>query len=149
MDAKTIAHYTKLPLKEVKRYLTMDARDVFADEAFIEFMHSLDQEYLEQTLPLAREAYNTRLPDVEVSMRARYGLDNTPMSAFTLGNWVVGMLQFPSRGTVLAEMHDRLPPGVIREYLPTFLDALTAMPEGVQEWQQALCLLSFPLMKQR
>jgi acyl carrier protein phosphodiesterase len=68
------------------------------------------------------------------------------MSPFTLGNWVVGILEYPEEAKKLIEMHRRVPHQALVDNLPGILEILNEMPRGRAEWQKALCLLAFPLM---
>ena len=146
MNAETIASYTGLSLSEVQRFFKMGAFDVYKDANYIKVLKSLDKAYLEATLPAARAAYETHIDAFKDEVKARYGLDRAPMSSFTLGNWVVGVLQYPASAHEILGMHKGIKGEVISGSLQDLLDMLNDMPQGSEKWQQALCLLAFPLM---
>jgi hypothetical protein len=146
MDAKTIAHYTGLEETDVNRFLRMYTVDVYKDKTYLAAVQELDKAYLEKTLQLARSAYEQHIETFKDEVKARYGLTKAPMSAFTLGNWVVGVLQYPASAGEILNLHKGIKGEVISGSLQDLLDMLNDMPEGAEQWQQALCLLSFPLM---
>jgi hypothetical protein len=146
MDAKTIAHYTGLEQSDVVRFLKMSTVDVYKDKAYLAAVKSLDKDYLESTLQLARAAYERHIDAFKAEVKDRYGLNKAPMSAFTLGNWVVGVLQYPASAGEILNLHKGIKGEVISGSLQDLLDMLNDMPQASAEWQQALCLLSFPLM---
>lgn len=146
MTIEQIASYTGLAPRTIDRLLQMGTTHIYQDDDYIAALEGLDKAYLEDTLPLARDAYESRLDEFAQEIAERYGVDSEPMSPFTLGNWVVGMLQYPSHAAKMIEMHERVPRVAVRESLHHLLLMLDDMPEGAQQWQQALCLLSFPLM---
>lgn len=146
MNAETIAHYTGLSLSEIQRFSKMGASEIYKDPAYTKVLKTLDKAYLEATLQLARTAYEQHIDSFKDEVKARYGLTKTPMSSFTLGNWVVGVLQYPASAHEILNMHKGIKGEVIAGSLQDLLDMLNDMPEGAAQWQQALCLLSFPLM---
>jgi len=146
MTIEQIASYTGLAPRTIDRLLQMGTIHIYQDDDYIAALEGLDRVYLEDTLPLARDAYESHLDDFTQEIAERYGVDSEPMSPFTLGNWVVGMLQYPSHAAKMIAMHERVPRVAVRESLHHLLRMLDDMPEGTQQWQRALCLLSFPLM---
>lgn len=146
MNTETIAHYTGLELSEIQRFSKMGAFDIYKDPAYIKALKSLDKAYLESTLQLARMAYEKHIGEFKDEVKARYGLDKAPMSAFTLGNWVVGVLQYPASAHEILNLHKGIKGEVFSGSLQDLLDILNDMPQGSAQWQQALCLLAFPLM---
>jgi hypothetical protein len=146
MNIETIAHYTGLSISEIQRYSKMGAYDIYKDEAYVKALKGLNKAYLESTLQLARAAYEEHIDSFKDEVKARYGLSKAPMSAFTLGNWVVGVLQYPASANEILNLHKGIKGEVISGSLQDLLDMLNDMPEGAAEWKQALCLLSFPLM---
>lgn len=146
MDAHKIAAYTQINIAQIERYLQMSARAIYEDPFYNQMLHSLDREFLIDTLPLARKAYEAHLPAFAADLQARYRLPNMPMSAFTLGNWVLGVLEYPNTAPEIITMHGRVPGEVIANNLEDLLQFLGDMPQGSTAWQQALCLLAFPLM---
>lgn len=146
MDTQKIAAYTGLDSKVIQRFMTMSAQNIYADADYLAALQSLDKHYLKDTLPAARKAYEAHLGEFNDAIHERYGLTTDLMSAFTLGNWVVGILEYPAEARKLVEMHNHVPTGAILDNLPGILDILNEMPQGTREWQKALCLLAFPLM---
>jgi len=146
MDASDIATTVGLPEATIKRLMGLAPADLLQDPEYLDLLHELDRELLEETLPMARSAYEEGLPAFSASLNARYGLADTPMSAYTLGNWVVGALQYPDHTSQILKMHDRVPGEAVRNGLEDLLGMLSTMPKGSREWQRALCALSLPLM---
>lgn len=146
MDAQTIAHYTGLQTSDVNRFLKMSTVDVYKDKTYLAAVKQLDKSYLESTLQMARAAYERHIDAFKDEVKARYGLTKAPMSSFTLGNWVVGVLQYPASAGEILNLHKGIKGEVISGSLQDLLDMLNDMPQGSSQWQQALCLLSFPLM---
>lgn len=146
MNTKTIANYTGLRADKIDRFVKMSTTQIYNDADYQDFLKTLDREFLIETLPLARQAYENNLPKFTAELQDRYRLPNMPMSAFTLGNWVVGVLEYPSTAGEIINMHGRVPAEVITNSLEELLEFLDDMPKGSAEWQQALCLLAFPLM---
>lgn len=146
MNVQQIANYTGLDNNVIQRFMTMGAQNIYADADYVSALQSLDKGYLKETLPAARRAYEAHLGEFNDSIHERYGLTTDLMSAFTLGNWVVGILEYPTEARKLVEMHNHVPSGAILDNLPGILDILNEMPHGTREWQKALCLLAFPLM---
>jgi hypothetical protein len=146
VNSEIIAHYTGLNPSEIKRFSQMSAHDIYRDAVYVAVLKSLDKAYLESTLQLARAAYEKHIDAFKDEVKARYGLNKTPMSALTLGNWVVGVLQYPASAHEILKLHNDIKGEVFSGSLEELLDMLNEMPKGAAEWQQALCLLSFPLM---
>lgn len=146
MDAHTLSKYTGLREEKIKRYSTMSTQAIYTDADYLNHLHTLDREFLIETLPLARKAYEEHLPDFAADLQDRYRLPNMPMSAFTLGNWVLGVLEYPTTAPEIIKMHGNVPGEVVANNLEDLLQFLGDMPHGSAEWQQALCLLAFPLM---
>lgn len=146
MEAQVLSRYTGVPTKQINRLLSMSGQTMAKDPEFINLLNSLDKDHLEETLPEARAAYEKGLPAFERHLHQQYGLETTPMSAFTLGNWVVGALQFPQYTNKIMEMHENIPREVFVNELPRLLDMLDHV-RGGREWQRALCVFSLPLMR--
>lgn len=102
---------------------------------------------LHDSLPHARNAYERSLPRFTQILKEKYGLSNTPMSAFTLGNWLVGFLRYPESIADMPKLHQRVP-AAFREMLPEMLKMLDNVPHGAQ-WQKALALMALPMMAVR
>lgn len=148
MDSNVISQYTGMALPTVDRLLQMKAERIYEDPVYLLALESLDKTFLEATLPLARKAYEGHLQEFSTQLQQKYRLSVNPMSAFTLGNWVVGILQYPNEARKLMGMHTALNGEIIADGLPELLAMLEGMPRGSREWQQALCLLAFPLLTQ-
>lgn len=147
MNADAISHYTKLPLKEVQYWVNQSSLIVYNDKKYIAALKQIDVEYLQKTLPLVHQVYKETLPSLKEEMAEEFNISVHLMSAKTLGDWVVGVLRYPESSHELRSKHKKLNGQVIHDVLPTLLEILGDLPEGAEEWQQALCLLSFPLMK--
>ena len=146
MNAEKIASYTQLPLNEVNRLRTMSAQEVFADKAYLRALKQIDRHFLEETLQEARKAYALHMDEFKAEIQSRYGISSEPMSAFTLGNWVVGVLQYPDQVKELMNMHGNVGGEVFAGSMEQVLTILEDMPHGTREWQQAMCMLAFPMM---
>jgi hypothetical protein len=147
MNNKDLAQYIGVPIEKVDYVLSMSGAEIVKDEIFVGMLKSVDRDLLERTLPQAREAYEKGLPAFETMLQKRYGLSNTPMSAYTLGNWVVGALQFPDYIDTILNMHADIASEVFVGGLPDLLDMVANVPDGGHEWQRALCIFSIPLMR--
>jgi hypothetical protein len=146
MNASEISAYTGLSESTVQRFLTMSVQNVYEDKDYIAALKLLNRDVLQNTLPAARTAYENHLEEFSDAIRSRYNLDSDVMSAFTLGNWVVGILEYPDQAKKLINMHARVPHQALVEHLPGILRILDEMQQGRTEWQKALCMLAFPLM---
>jgi|GEM_PF-1787379 len=145
----TLAQYIGIPTTSVSRIIKMQQTKIYEDKDYKEWINKLDSTSLHNTLPHARSAYDKHLPDFVQILQTRYGMKDTPMSAYTLGNWLVGFLQYPSALANLAEMHNRIPQRAFREMLPQLISMLDEMPAGRADWQRALSLLALPLLAPR
>jgi hypothetical protein len=146
MNNNEIAQIINIPTSTLKRFMSLPGKKLLKDPEYIAILKDLDRELLEATLADARNAYEKGLPAFSEQLAARYGLDSTPMSAYTLGNWVVGALQYPENTDQILKMHDRVPGEAISGGLTDLLHMLDNLPAGAQEWQRALAVLSLPLM---
>ncbi|MCA9902210.1 MAG: hypothetical protein KC547_00020 [Anaerolineae bacterium] len=144
----TLAQYTKLPKAEIDRLLALSQDEIYNDATYLNQVRQLDAEYLYDTLPAARDIYAQYVPQYNQILSERFGLHNSVMSAFTLGNWLVGFLQFPTTLDGLSKFHKRLPKDAMAELLPDMLSVLDDMPQGSADWQKALALLSLPMLSQ-
>ncbi len=147
MNVNELSYYIGAPTSLLDSLLSMQGREIIRDKRFVDLLRSVDKDLLEKTLPEARAAYAAHLPDFSNQLSKRYGLANTPMSAYTLGNWVVGALQFPDYLDTILDMHADIATEVFVGGLPELLAIVDEMPKAGGEWQRALCLLSIPLMK--
>lgn len=146
MDVQMIAYYTGLSEQEVRRFLSRPAADTYRDPAYIKTLEQLDQGYLKRTLGMVRDYYDQHLGEFAAELENRYQISRGAMSGFTLANWVIGFLDYPDYAIDLLERHAKLPAEVFDGGLEDLLSLMDGMPEGREQWQQALCLLAFPLM---
>ena len=148
MNASQIAQITGLPETKINQYLnSMTAAEIYRDTTYIKALKQLDKDYLNRTLISARKVYENHLQEFTVAIAKRYGINSEPMSPFTLGNWVVGVLEYPDHAGNLLEHHRRIPSEAFTGSMDELLAFLDDMPDGGETWKQALCLLAFPLMK--
>lgn len=147
--SQILAHYTGMPSSEVVRLLGMSQRDIYEDSAYKRMVEQLPSTILYETLPQARAAYERYLPQFAEILAMRYGMKNTPMSAFTLGNWLVGFVEQPTAIINLSKIHSRLPQQAVIEMLPEMIGMLDGMSEGRENWQRALALMALPLAARR
>lgn len=148
MFAHMLANYIGTDAEEIERLLGMSQNDIFADPTYVYWVRSLPQERLDRTLALARDNYATHMPEYHQHLAAQYGMPQPKMSAYTLGNWLVGYLQYPDMVVELPSIHHRLPREAVIDMLPTMLETLGEMPEGAADWQRALAVLALPLAAQ-
>lgn len=146
---KTIAHYSGLPVNQINRLLNMRQSQIYADVQYQSWVDALDSQLLYDTLNYAREAYENNLGVFHKILKDQYNLNNTPMSSYTLGNWLVGFVQVPSKLSELVKMHNNLPLEAVMNMLPQMITMLDEMPEGREEWQKALALIALPLAATR
>ena len=146
MLTKTLADYIGTRESTIEDLLQLSPTQIYQSEAYQALVAKLDRDLLHQTLPEARGAYEQGLPRFKREMGKSYDFDRSPMSAFTLGNWLVGFLQQPDALNTLPKFHGDVPRPVMREGLPHLLSILDRMGQGRQEWQQALAVLSLPLV---
>lgn len=147
--AAVLAHHIGVEQRKVERLLALTQEQVYQDAEYRAWIESLEVERLNQLLPLARAAYEKHLATFTERLSERYNMPNTPMSAFTLGNWLVGFLQYPSQIADLARIHQRLPRQAVLEMLPEMIAMLDEMPEGRAEWQRAFAVMTLPLAAKR
>lgn len=145
MLEQTLATHIGVSQAEVSRLLKMKQSQIYTDPNYQRWLHSLDAARLNDTLQLARAAYEKKLPYFTNLLKTDYGLADTPMSAFTLGNWVVGFLQYPEQISDLARMHNKLPREAVVRMLPEMIGMLDDLPQARAEWQRALALMALPL----
>lgn len=146
MNAQRIAHYTGLSKRVVEGLLSLTSREIYRERRYLDALRQVDVSLLEDTLFEARSVYQDHLPAFTDMLSNQYGVDTTPMSPFTLGNWVVGMLHYPEQAEQLIDMHASLNRQVFVDNVETLVGYLDEMGRGRESWQQALVLLSLPLM---
>ncbi len=130
----------------LQRFLSMEATALYEDDEYMSLVRSLNRNLMEETLPEVRAAYEKHLPGFVDEIKKQYQLKDNPMSAYTLGNWMVGILRYPETTNTLLNMHTRVPSQMIIDGLPHLLSFLDEVERGGAEWQRALCILSIPLM---
>lgn len=145
LTIQTIATYTNLSLSEVKRLLSLSPDEIARDPDYMELVHSLDSARLEASLQEARKAFLQGLQPIADNMMHQYQLTHNPMSAYTLGNWLVG---FSESGdiTMFQGLHTDLPLDMIATYLPPIIGTLDTMTEGRNYWQHALSVMAISLL---
>ena len=147
MDA-ILSRYIGVSPGKVARLLTLSQQQVYADQEYLGWVNQLDAERLYDTLQYARSVYEAYMPEFSQHLSNQFGMHKTVMSAYTLGNWLVGFLQFPNTINGLTRMHQHIPRQAIADLLPRMLEVLQEMPEGGREWQRALAILSLPLLSE-
>jgi hypothetical protein len=146
MDAERIARYTKLPTHLVRDFLSRNPVDVYRDPQYVRALYRMDLPYLRATLPIVRSYYDEHLDSFAEDLEQRYHIQRGAMSSFTLGNWVVAFLDYPEYALNMLQRHEHLPPQLFDGGLEDLMTLLEGLPKGREQWQQALCLLTFPLM---
>jgi hypothetical protein len=144
--AGVIAHYCTLSKRDVADLLRMTPEQVINDKRFTRAVDQFDVDHLLSTLPEAREVLQVHLPPITEQMTANYDMENNPMSAYTLGNWIVGFAERPEQMSMLLEIHNRLPAGIFADYLPDLLAIYTHMEHHGEDWQRAMAVISIPLV---
>lgn len=134
------------PRAAVERLLAMSQSEIYEDAEYRHWVSQLHPAPLHRTLGYARQAYDRHLSQLAKILRDEYGFVNVPMSAFTLGNWLVAFLAYTESLSDMTRIHARLPQAAVARLLPEILNALGEMPEGAQEWQRALAVLTLPLL---
>jgi len=146
MTAEEVARYCKVPAHLIRDWMGRSPSDVYRDQQYIRTLYRLDLPYLRATLPRVREFYAENLDSFAEDMEQRYQIARGAMSSFTLGNWVVAFLDHPEYSLNMIERHNHLPSELFGGGLESLMLMLEDLPEGKEQWQQALCLLTFPLM---
>ncbi len=149
MVAAVLARYIGVEQNKIERLLALSQAQIYQDAEYQAWIAELNVEQLNDFLPLARAAYEKHLATFTEHLRKCYDMVNTPMSAFTLGNWLIGFLQYPSQISDLSRIHQRLPRQAVLEMLPEMIAMLDDMPEGRAEWQRAFALMALPLAAKR
>lgn len=146
MDTHQIAKYCNLPIEQVDYFFSLPPEEIYRDEQYVRALYRLDLPRLRMTLPMVRSYYDEHLDEFATCMERTYHIQRGAMSAYTLGNWVVAFLDYPENALSMLEKHSHLPPEMFNGGLEELLNLLDGLPEAQQAWQQALCLLAFPLM---
>lgn len=145
----TLADYIGVETRDVQRLLRMKQSRIYDDPTYQAWIAKLDANQLHQSLNEARAAYEKMLPQFSQQLSERYNMNNTPMSPFTLGNWLVGFLQYPDAIRELSQKHNRLPREAVIDMLPEMLSMMNGMKQGRADWQKALALMALPLAAER
>lgn len=142
---EVLVRSTGLPPEEVVRMLSLGTNALSLDPAYLALVARLSGAMLEFTLPAAYALLNERIPPINQRMTEEYGLTRSPMSADTLGNWLVSFARSPRMLWLLPVLHSTLVPAMITRYLPEIIATLDDMGEGRAEWQKALAILGLLL----
>lgn len=142
MQPQAIAGYMGLTVKDVDQLLALSPAAVYDDPIYQEVVASLDPTLLRTTLGQVRDIYAAGLDPI----KEKYGLSDTIMSGFTLGNWVLGFLTSPNHLNDMLERHANIPPQAIEDALPELVDLLEDLDDGRAEWQRVLVTFSLPLI---
>jgi hypothetical protein len=146
MLVPTLADCIGISDAEVQRLLSLRSRALLEDNVYLDLIDSLDKEYLRTTLDGARDAYEEGIPVIKREFREAFNFDGSPMSSYTLANWLLGYLEYSGQLTQLGQLHAHIPPEIIKGGLPILLDSLNTMPSGSAAWQRALSILAIPLL---
>lgn len=144
MLAAKLAHHLNIPATEIERLLALPGESLYDNDVYQTLVADLDAAQIEATAQYARQAYNDHLPPI----KAKYGLSDTIMSAYTLCNWVLGYIMYPDKLPDLLARHRRIPVETMRAALPELIDLLDDLPKGREAWQRALIVFSLPLIAQ-
>jgi len=147
--AKILASYSHLPEAQIEDWLSQPSQVLLSDKNYYQAINKLNSNLLYQSLPEVREVYAQGLPAFQQAVTERYQLDFSVMSAYTLGNWLLGFLQHPEQLDMLVDRHLNLPLNVLRAEAPALLSLLDNMSQNRQEWQKALALFMLPLLAER
>lgn len=140
-----LANYIGVPITEIQRLTQLSVEQILQDKVYISWLKSLDLDYLIETLPNVRASYEQHLPEFREKLESNYRLENNPMSAYTLANWLLGYLRYPQSLPELVKIHRKIPTNAIRETSPELLQMLDYMGEGQAMWQKALAVFLIPL----
>ncbi|MCA9914411.1 MAG: hypothetical protein KC496_13745, partial [Anaerolineae bacterium] len=127
MDASTIAYYTGLSEELVAEYLRLSAQEIYSDPQYIKALYALDKKYLRNTLGMVRDFYEAHLSEFADNLENRYHISRGSMSGFTLGNWVVGFLDYPEYAADLLKKHTNLPAEVFHGGLEDLLGLMDGL----------------------
>lgn len=146
MNKHYLAVYLGLRDAEVDRLLHLKAPALYQDESYLKLVESLNYRLLENTLLDARSVYDEHLPELVDYLRNEYNYQGKPMTALTLGNWLLGFLHNHQNLHMLHKMHAHIPMEIIEHGLPKILEMLGYIRQGGKEWQRAMAVLSLPLL---
>lgn len=144
--SQVLSLYIGLSPNDLRSIMELPAEHVFEHPTYRTLVEGLDIELLKQTLPQARSAYAIGLPAFMRHLERETGLTNISMSTYTLTDWLIRFLEAPETLPVVLSMHQRLTSPIIRNGLPSLLESLDSMAVGRTEWQQALAVMSLPLV---
>lgn len=147
MIVDLLVQHLDMSIEQVERWLAMPAETIYDDPAYLALLSQIDSEQLERTLPQVRAVYEAGLP----SIKAKFQLQDTVMSGYTLSNWVLGFLMYPERARDMLARHARVSPEIVDGALPELVDLLDASAEDCDcvEWKRALLIFSLPLLAVR
>lgn len=145
MVAQLLAKHIGIPVEQVESFLHMSHAQIYASPDYYELVKTLDYDLLVESLNEVRRVYEQHLPGLASHLRDQHGYLGRPMTAYTLGNWLIGFLNQPHLLFKLVDIHRPLSPEIIETSLPAILEILGKMANGAHEWQRATALLSLPL----
>jgi hypothetical protein len=146
MLAHLLADYIGITSPAVERLLRMRPSDIYQDPMYKKLVESLDREYIRSTLRDAHKAYKMGLPQFMEDLSSIHRFSDTPMSAYTLSNCLVAYLDAPEHMADFLDRHNHIPKDLMRDGLPHLIQMLSQMPQGCNEWQRAMAIISIPLV---
>lgn len=144
MISEVLAQYIGIPQSDIKNLLSLSLEDLYDSPAYNKLVQQLDFDLLHETLPDARKVYESVVPTVIDSISSEFKYTGRGMTAFTLGNWLVGFLARPDQLFKLADIHSHIPVPAIEAGLPLILAGLSDMDSGGKQWSKAMAVLSLP-----
>lgn len=129
---------------DIEALLALPRTALLNHPTYNRLLEGLDSDLLGETLSHAREIYESKMPGVINSISEEYAYRGRGMTAFTLGNWLLGFVSQPNQLPKLMDFHNRVPTPAIAAGLPLILGALATMEEGAAEWVKAMAVLSLP-----
>ncbi|MBI5928628.1 MAG: hypothetical protein HY862_04925 [Chloroflexi bacterium] len=144
MLTQLLAENIGVSQSDIQALTRLSRAELYENPTYQNLVNDLDFDLLHETLPIARKVYESTLPAVIEAISDTYRYKGRGMTAFTLGNWLVGFLSQPDQLYQLVEYHNRVPLQVIEEGLPMILKSLGEMEAGGTEWTKAMAVLSLP-----
>lgn len=147
MKNELLASYIQIDVATITRLRKIDAASIYTHPDYQTLVSTIDTHVLDETLAAAREVYEVALDSLKPQLSEKFGIKSEIMSAYTVGNWTVGFLQYPDKLSDLIQIHDNVPPHVVEFGLGYLLEALDDMPKGGPEWKKAICIILLPLLE--
>jgi hypothetical protein len=144
MITQILSRNIGISVDEVQKLMRLSRSQLYDNPFYQNLVNQLDFESLRYSVGDARKVYETHLPELVAHLREEYGYTGKPMTAFNLGNWLVGFLSQPDQLYRLIDLHKQVPLEVISTGLPDILEMLGEMGPSGREWQKALAVLSLP-----